>query len=142
MKKIAWYVLLVLALSAVCAVPILAEAGPARRWRGTLFSLVGTVKGVGAESVTVLVQRGTRPVRDYIGAEEGLTILITDRTRIREYGAPPGEFITLEEVAAGDNVSVRGYVSTDQGTTSFYADRVTVGILLECLQCPGCCQEA
>jgi hypothetical protein len=126
MKKTLWLTLLVVALLAVVVTPVLAAGGPGGPGhpRDTRFVLVGPVVEVNVEDGTIQVNvlMGNRPVKDYIGKD--LTVNTDENTRIRRFGAPPGEFITLADIETGDFVNIRG-IYTD---TVYLAKGVTVDV--------------
>jgi hypothetical protein len=129
MKKLLWLVSLV-ALLALTAVPALAEGENQRyRWEGERFGLVGVVTEVDldAKTITVLVHRGSRLVKGYLGEE--LLITTVARTRFLRYAEPKCEIIGFEDVEVGARVGINGYRVEDD----FLAKRVIVDIPLRFL---------
>ena len=91
--------------------------------------LVGQLTAVDleAQTITVEVRSGNRLVEEKIGLE--LTVLIAESTKIREYGAEPGVFITLDQLVAADQLLlIRGHVRDDV----FTAELVVVDIPCTC----------
>ena len=75
-----------------------------------------------AKTITVLVHRGSRLVKDYLGEE--LLITTVERTRFLRYAEPKCEVIGLEDVEDGARVGIRGYMVEDD----FVAKLVVVDI--------------
>jgi hypothetical protein len=87
-----------------------------------LFSLTGTITGLAADSITVMVHNGNRFVKPYIGQE--LVVLVTENTRYWQR-TPDGYVpIGFGDVQVGDATSIRGIVSDE----TFTALRVTVDV--------------
>jgi hypothetical protein len=129
MKKLLWLVSIV-ALLALTAVPAMAGGDNERwRWEGERFGLVGVVTAVDtdAKTITVLVHRGSRLVKDYVGEE--LLITTIGRTRFLRYAEPKCEIIGFDDVEAGARVGLNGYMVEDD----FLAKRVIVDIPLRFL---------
>ena len=133
-KRTVSIAMLIIAVLAMTVTPALAGGdNHRRRWDGQRFGLIGEVVAVDVEgqSITVLVLRGSRLVKDLIDQE--LAINTDENTRFRLFGDTPGELIALENIAEGDLVSVSGSVTTDEGGDKTYlAKRVTVGVPFEC----------
>jgi hypothetical protein len=97
----------------VAVTPALAETeapGLARRPLGVPFALVGKVTAVDttAGTLTVNVLRASRPLKDKIGQD--VVIKVTDETRLRHFGDPRGQFITLADVKVDQMVSINGRI--------------------------------
>jgi hypothetical protein len=124
--------LLIIAVLAMTVTPALAGGdNHRRRWQGQRFGLVGEVVEVEGQTITVLVLKGSRLVKDLI--DEQLAITTDENTRFRRFGDAPGEFIALEDIADGELVSVSGTVTTDElGEKTYFAKRVTAGVPFEC----------
>ncbi len=152
MRKVVGITLIVILLLTAMAVPAVAgrgrgggggggKGGSGGQGRGgTVFALAGKVIAVSgvqenedvSETITVEVEAGNRLVKEYIGME--VTIVTTEDTRFRNYGAPLGAVITFEEFIEGDLVSVGGCATADEnGTEYFVAERVTRGVPLDCV---------
>jgi thioredoxin reductase len=131
MKRTIWLVATVITLLALTAVPALAEGGKQRhRWYGTRFALVGEVTAVnaGAQTFTVLVDKGNTSVEDYVGQE--LTIATGELTCYLRYGEPPFEIISFDDIQVGSYVGVNGHVLAGVEPDLFLAKRVMVDVPL------------
>jgi hypothetical protein len=87
-----------------------------------VFALTGTVTALGADSISVLVYKGNRFVKSYLGQE--LVVLVAENTRYWQW-TPDGYIpIGLDDVQVGDTTSMQGLVS--DGTLT--ARRVTIDV--------------
>lgn len=111
---------------------IQAKAAPEELPGRQYFTLVGTITGVGDESVDVQIYSGNRFVKEYIGdPEEELTVAVHEDTEYwtwAETGCTQIEEGDIGSVSVGDTASVRGMVSEG----GFLADRITLGVPLDC----------
>ena len=116
-------VLAMVALLALVAVtPALAAGnrGPGGKGGPQFFSVLGDISDVGSDTITVVVEDGSRLVWPYIGEE--LTVYVTTSTafyRWTDEGRVPIDFDDVEE---GDTTNIHGTVTNGK----FTADRVTV----------------
>ncbi len=99
-----------------------------------VVSLTGTVVAVDLDNmvITVTVSRANKLAQPYI--DQAVSVLTTDTTRFlnREDRTTQATVISIEEILAGDKVSVLG-LSAEDGTWT--ALRVTKGALMICLTC-------
>ena len=126
-KKLAILAMVAL-ITLVVATPALAgRGGPGGNGNGgggraQLFALVGTIKAVGGDTITVQVVDGSRLVWPYIGQE--LTVQVTGNTSFYEW-YPDGRVpITFDKVKVDDSTSIHGTVAGNV----FIADWVTVDV--------------
>jgi hypothetical protein len=90
------------------------------------FALVGTITGLGGDTITVQVQSGNRLVKEYIG--EQLTVRVTENTAYHQWtvnGCVPSDF---GSISVGQTVSIQGVLIEQV----YVAQRVTVDVPLEC----------
>jgi hypothetical protein len=126
MKKLLLLVSVV-ALLALTAVPAMAGGDNNRhRWDGERFGLVGEVTEVDAEAktITVLVHRGSRLVKDYLGDE--LLITAVGRTRFLRYAEPKCEPIGFGDVEVGARVGINGYMVTEDGGGEIFQAKLVI----------------
>jgi len=87
-----------------------------------LFALTGIITALGSDSITVLVQKGNRLVKPYLGQE--LVVHVNGNTRYRQWTPDGCVPISFGDVQVGDTTSIEGKVSED----GFIARRVTVDV--------------
>jgi hypothetical protein len=135
MKKAVWLVVSLVALLALTAIPAVAEGETHRyRWEGERFALLGQVTAVDteAETITVMVYRGSRLVKGYL--EEELVINTIEHTRFLRYADPKCEVIAFEDIEVDSPIGIRGYVVPGEGEDVFLAKVVVVDVPLQFLQ--------
>lgn len=124
MKK-SLVVLMVVALLAISAAPVLAARGvppkPLVRNQGGQFTLAGTITAIEDNLVTVQVVGGNPVVKSFVG--QTVTLQTTTATRFLLTSATGTVVITLADLQVGQNVSAQGKLAVGIWVT----DRITVG---------------
>lgn len=124
MKK-SLVMLMVIALLAISATPVLAARGvppqPPVPNRGTLFTLAGVITAIEGNVVTVTVVGGNPVVKPYIG--QAVALQTTSTTRFLQVTPTGTVIITLADLEVGQNVSAQGTLVSGVWT----ANRITAG---------------